>query len=309
MVEEFTECRGCKKKIKSDWKVFPYCATPVPMDVNRVAGVILLNVVRGKVEELGEKLTRMEHITDVYAVTGDADFYIKIAADGVLELRRLIMNLGEHPEITDTRTYMILSSEKEVVRMGKDTKDVVRSILLFKYDMTKEKEIIKYMKSQQSIDEIYSVTGDADLTIKARFPNYGYMKKFILNMPKAVEGITDQKTYMAVRIFKEFNKKVEIPEYEAEKIDIEELPIRMPRSENDVYLTLTNLPRGIPSTLWGLDVEELVREIMKAEYGLTPRGFPVINIKGKWYRGDLDDPSTYLQPYEGKVIKYRKSGD
>jgi len=78
---------------------------------------------------------------------------------------------------------------------------------------------------------------------------------------------------------------------------------RRPENESDVYQVLTNLPRGLPSSLWGMEIDELVSAIMKAKYGLTPKGYPIMKIKDRWYRADIDDLSTYLQPYEGRVIE------
>jgi hypothetical protein len=70
-----------------------------------------------------------------------------------------------------------------------------------------------------------------------------------------------------------------------------------------IMKVLTGLPRGLPSDLWGKDLEELAEEISNAEYGEGEDGDVVVKIGKRWYYGDISDISNYLQRYKGDVKK------
>jgi hypothetical protein len=69
-------------------------------------------------------------------------------------------------------------------------------------------------------------------------------------------------------------------------------------SHSLVLKTLSSLPRGLPSTLWGKDMDELAEEIVNAEYGEAEDGSTIVKIGKKWYYGDPKDVGTYLQIYK-----------
>jgi hypothetical protein len=75
-----------------------------------------------------------------------------------------------------------------------------------------------------------------------------------------------------------------------------------PRMENrfeegDILKVLSSLPRGLPSTLWGMDMEELAGEVSRAEQSRSPDGDLLIKVRNKWYYGDPKDIGNYLQKY------------
>jgi hypothetical protein len=64
---------------------------------------------------------------------------------------------------------------------------------------------------------------------------------------------------------------------------------------------LTSLPRGLPSGLWGKDMDELAENIMNGEFSASPDGDPVVKLGRKWYYGDPKDLGNFLQPYKGEL--------
>jgi len=66
-------------------------------------------------------------------------------------------------------------------------------------------------------------------------------------------------------------------------------------NQEQILQTLTSLPRGLPSTLWGMDMDELASELMIAEYSHNNNGDVIVKIGKKWYFGDPKELGNYLQ--------------
>ncbi len=82
-------------------------------------------------------------------------------------------------------------------------------------------------------------------------------------------------------------------------ITLIEAPIK---NEVKLLQVLSSLPRGLPSTLWGKDMEELALEIVNGKYAETSQGDVIVQLRRKWYYGDPADIGTFLQSFKGEVI-------
>lgn len=51
--------------------------------------------------------------------------------------------------------------------------------------------------------DVFLVTGDTDIVVKAKFRNYSQLKGFLVEELSAVKGVKDTKTLMVVATFKE----------------------------------------------------------------------------------------------------------
>lgn len=60
--------------------------------------------------------------------------------------------------------------------------------------------------------DVFLVTGDTDIVVKAKFRNYTQLKRFLVEELSAVKGVKDTKTFMAVATFKEKGETVSAPE-------------------------------------------------------------------------------------------------
>jgi len=298
-----TKCKHCGKDVKVDWNLCPWCGWAVIRESDQVSGIIFVIGERKKIRKAAETMAGFKAVKDVFCVTGEADITIKAMAPTFDELRAFVMDsIGGVDGVLDTRTYMVVSSLKELSENVPDPgKDPVRTIILLKVDQARRQALAETLIKQRFVEDVLQVTGDADLVVKCMFPIYSEMRKFVAETVGTLPGIREQKTFMAVTIFKEHGKATsEVPKSQNIPKDVY---FKRPQNEQEIMNVLTNLPRGVPSSLWGLAVDELATEILKSEYALTPSGAPLVQIRGKWYRGDVEDVSTYLQAYEGDVIK------
>ena len=58
---------------------------------------------------------------------------------------------------------------------------------------------------RQAVD-VFLVTGDADIVLKAKFRDYLQLKKFLVEELSAIKGVKDTKTLMVMATFKEKGK-------------------------------------------------------------------------------------------------------
>jgi hypothetical protein len=72
------------------------------------------------------------------------------------------------------------------------------------------------------------------------------------------------------------------------------------RREGLILRALTSLPRGLPSTLWGIELEELASRIVKAERRDTPEGDLLVKIDNRWFYGDETNLGMFMQEYRNR---------
>ena len=53
------------------------------------------------------------------------------------------------------------------------------------------------------VEDVFLVTGDTDIFLKARFPQYDELKDFVLHRLPSVRGIRETKTLLVVTAYKE----------------------------------------------------------------------------------------------------------
>ncbi len=97
------------------------------------------------------------------------------------------------------------------------------------------------------------------------------------------------------------------PPEEPEQLDIETVT---PPTEEDladrahagvvreVMKLLTQLPRGMPTTLWGKDIATLAREIVDGPKKTAPDGATLVEVEGRWYYADHTKLGTFLMEFK-----------
>jgi Lrp/AsnC family leucine-responsive transcriptional regulator len=55
----------------------------------------------------------------------------------------------------------------------------------------------------EEVQDVFLVTGDTDIFLKVRFPQYDELKEFVLHRLPAVKGIRETKTLLVVTAYKE----------------------------------------------------------------------------------------------------------
>ncbi len=81
--------------------------------------------------------------------------------------------------------------------------DQVAAIITVKVDTKEADRIATQIAQFDVIEDVFLVTGDTDIIVKARFPNYRGLKEFVLDSLAPIHGIKDTKTLMVVTTYKE----------------------------------------------------------------------------------------------------------
>jgi len=79
----------------------------------------------------------------------------------------------------------------------------VVAMMMLKIDTKEAENIAKQVSKFEIVEELFMVTGDVDIILKARFPNYKALKTFVLDSLAPINGIKETKTLMVVTPFKE----------------------------------------------------------------------------------------------------------
>ncbi|MFO8109296.1 MAG: Lrp/AsnC ligand binding domain-containing protein [Thermoplasmata archaeon] len=79
----------------------------------------------------------------------------------------------------------------------------VSSIISIKVDTKQVDVVAEKLSESNNIEDVFLVTGDVDLVIKARFKDYDHMKKFLLEKTSSLTGIEDVKSMMVITTYKE----------------------------------------------------------------------------------------------------------
>ncbi len=82
----------------------------------------------------------------------------------------------------------------------------VVSLIMLKIDTQQSEAIARRVSGYEIVEDLFMVTGEVDLILKARFENYTAMKSFVLDKLATIQGIKDTKTMMVVTAFKEGGK-------------------------------------------------------------------------------------------------------
>lgn len=79
----------------------------------------------------------------------------------------------------------------------------VTAIITLKVE-TKDADVVcENVSLLKPTEDVFLVTGDTDIVVKAKFRNYSQLKRFLVEELSAVKGVKDTKTLMVVATFKE----------------------------------------------------------------------------------------------------------
>ncbi len=85
----------------------------------------------------------------------------------------------------------------------------VVAVIMVKIDTKVADKTAQDIADFEAVEDVFMVTGDTDLLIKARFGNYKELKRFVVDGLGKLEGIKETKTLMVVSTFKEKGIKKE----------------------------------------------------------------------------------------------------
>ncbi|UCE39190.1 MAG: Lrp/AsnC family transcriptional regulator [Thermoplasmata archaeon] len=81
--------------------------------------------------------------------------------------------------------------------------DRVTAMITLKVDTQNVEKLASELSKNEDVEDVFLVTGDIDIILKAHFKNYESCNEFVLNSVRALEGVKDSKTLMVVTTYKE----------------------------------------------------------------------------------------------------------
>ena len=84
-------------------------------------------------------------------------------------------------------------------------KKIVTALIGLEVDVTEIDAVINNISKDSNVEDAYVVTGDFDIIIKVRFPDYQELQKYLMTEISKLKGVKDSKTMMVISIKKEDN--------------------------------------------------------------------------------------------------------
>lgn len=88
------------------------------------------------------------------------------------------------------------------------TNRIVTALVGIEADVSKVEAIGNELSSENFTEDVFIVTGDYDLVIKVRFPNYDELQNFLVNRMSQISGIKSSKTMMVLTIKKDMGQRM-----------------------------------------------------------------------------------------------------
>ena len=88
----------------------------------------------------------------------------------------------------------------------------VSSIISLKVDTMEADTIAEKLSTFDNIEDVFLVTGDVDIIVKARFRDYDHMKQFLLEKVSQLEGVENLHSQMIITTYKERNQVIAVEE-------------------------------------------------------------------------------------------------
>ncbi len=82
----------------------------------------------------------------------------------------------------------------------------VSSLISLDIEVERSDEIAERLSEFDNIEDVFLLTGDVDLMLKARFEDYEHMKVFLTQEINRIKGIKDANSMMIVSAYKEKNE-------------------------------------------------------------------------------------------------------
>ena len=81
--------------------------------------------------------------------------------------------------------------------------EAVSVILTLKVDTKEAAQIAAEVAQFDPVADVFLVTGDTDIVLKAKFASYDILKEFVMKTIMPIHGVKDAKTLMVVTTYKE----------------------------------------------------------------------------------------------------------
>jgi Lrp/AsnC family transcriptional regulator, leucine-responsive regulatory protein len=81
--------------------------------------------------------------------------------------------------------------------------DAVTALIALKVETSEADNVASEVSRFPEVQDVFLVTGDTDIFLKVRFPQYDELKEFVLHRLPGVRGIRESKTLLVVTAYKE----------------------------------------------------------------------------------------------------------
>ncbi len=82
-------------------------------------------------------------------------------------------------------------------------KHIVSALIGINCDTAKIEEVSNALVGYNNVEDVFLTTGNFDIIIKVKFPEYSSLKDFILNDISKLEGVNKTETMLVVSTYKE----------------------------------------------------------------------------------------------------------
>jgi Lrp/AsnC family transcriptional regulator, leucine-responsive regulatory protein len=81
--------------------------------------------------------------------------------------------------------------------------ETVTALIALKVETQEADTVASEVARFPEVQDVFLVTGDTDIFLKVRFPQYDELKEFVLHRLPGVRGIRESKTLLVVTAYKE----------------------------------------------------------------------------------------------------------
>ncbi|HLH86759.1 MAG TPA: Lrp/AsnC ligand binding domain-containing protein [Thermoplasmataceae archaeon] len=88
------------------------------------------------------------------------------------------------------------------------TDKIVTAIIGVETDVNRVENVASVISEVSYVEDVFIVTGDYDLVLKVRFPNFEDFQEFLVNRLAKTPGVKRSKTMMVLGVKKEMGQKM-----------------------------------------------------------------------------------------------------
>lgn len=81
--------------------------------------------------------------------------------------------------------------------------EMVTALITLKVNTQSVEKLASELSKNEDVEDVFLVTGDIDIILKAHFKNYDSCNEYVVNSIRQLEGVKDTKTLMVVTTYKE----------------------------------------------------------------------------------------------------------
>jgi DNA-binding Lrp family transcriptional regulator len=85
---------------------------------------------------------------------------------------------------------------------------IVTALIGIEADMDMVEAVGEKLSTMKHVEDVFVVTGDYDIMLKVRFPDYNEFQDFLVKELVNVEGVKKSKTMMVLSIKKEMGRRI-----------------------------------------------------------------------------------------------------